>query len=277
METTVVDRVRCTTFLVTSEATREEKAESTPPVEVNLRGHALAPNLAVLRRWMTEMSARGALVELVTAILGHPSADVRGERGADRAARPYLSQAPAQRVASSLADRASAHVRAGGERLRRPPAAPEIDLEGRPTCARACSKVRRPRRGYRRGGSGRARGEDAEAARTPEVPQEMPRREDRICVAEWQWCCPKCGGRTRSLGTKVSEKLDIEAALYFIRRTMRATVACIDCREYMCTADRRDEVVDRGSSAMISSPRPRRSLRRRGSLGAHSVRVFLLR
>lgn len=59
---------------MTSEATREEKAESTPPVEVNLCGHALAPNLAVLRRWMTEMSARGALVELVTAILGHPSA-----------------------------------------------------------------------------------------------------------------------------------------------------------------------------------------------------------
>ena len=55
------------------------------------------------------------------ARLGHPrtsSTDVRGEHGADGAAREYLAQASAERVASSAADGVAADVRACGERLR---------------------------------------------------------------------------------------------------------------------------------------------------------------
>lgn len=109
--------------------------------------------------------------------------------------------------------------------LEGPPEPPVMELEGPPAPPWLAKKRKRKKRGpkkqHRHG--------------RPKFPVKLPRKENRICVADWQRCCPKCGGRTNSLWSKVSEKLEIEVALYFIRRTMRETVACVDCREYVCT------------------------------------------
>lgn len=239
--------MRCTTFFVTSEAAREKKTESTPPVEVNLRGHALAPNLAVLRRWMMEMIARGALVELVAAILGllQRMFEVNTELTA-RIAQTSRKRPPNESLRRLQMELPLIFAPAAND-FEGPPAPPEVELEGPPDL-RAIelegppvppSLTKRRKRKKRGAKKPKPHGR-------PKFSKKMPRREDRICVAEWQRCCPKCGGRTKSLWSKVSEKLDMEIALYFVRRTMRETVACIDCREYMCTADKPDEVVDRG-------------------------------
>ena len=233
--------------LVTSEAAREKKTESTPPVEVNLRGHALAPNLAVLRRWMMEMIARGALVELVTAILGllQRMFEVNTELTA-RIAHTSRKRPPNESLRRLQMELPLMFAPAAND-FEGPPAPSDVEFEGPPDLRATelegpplppclAKKRRRKKRGAKK----------PKPHGRPKFPLKMPRKEDRICVSDWQRCCPKCGGRTRSLWTKVSEKLDIEVALYFIRRTMRGTVACIDCREYMCTADKPDEVVDRG-------------------------------
>lgn len=230
---------------MTSEAARKEKTESTPAVEVNLRGHALAPNLAVLRRWMMEMVSRGALVELVSAILGllQRMFEVNTELTA-RLASTSRKRPPNESLRRLQMELPLMFAPAAND-FEGPPAPPELELEGPPEPPEmegppAPPWLPKKRKRKKRGPKKRHR-----HGRT-KFPAKLPRKEDRICVADWQRCCPKCGGRTNSLWSRVSEKLDIEVALYFIRRTMRETVACVDCREYFCTAEKPDEVVDRG-------------------------------
>lgn len=232
---------------MTSEAARKKKPESTPAVDVNLRGHALASNLAVLRRWMMEMVSRGALVELVTAILGLLQrmfevnteltarlANGSRKRPPNESLRRLQMELPL--VFAPAANDFEGPPAPSESELEGPPEPPVQELEGPPAPPRLPKKRKRKKRGPKK---------QHRHGRT-KFPKNMPRKEDRICVADWQRCCPKCGGRTKSLWSKVSEKLDMEIALYFIRRTMRETVACVDCREYVCTAEKSDEVVDRG-------------------------------
>jgi transposase len=233
---------------VASGAARKRKNEPTPAAEVNLRGHALAPNLAVLRRWMMEMIARGALVELVAAVLGllqrmfELNTELTARLASGSRKRPPNESLRRLQMELPLMLAPAANDFEG------PPAPAEIELEGPPEPPvqelegppappwLSPKKRRRKKRGPKK----------QHLHGRPKFPKNLPRKEDRLCVADWQRCCPKCGGKTKSLWSKVSEKLDIEIALYFIRRTTRETVACVDCREYFCTAEKPDEVVDRG-------------------------------
>lgn len=231
---------------MTSPAARKEKTEPTPPAEVNLRGHALAPNLAALRRWMMEMIARGALVELVTAVLGllQRMFEVNTELTA-RIANSSRKRPPNESLRRLQMELPLMFAPAAND-VEGPPAPSEVELEGPPEpraselegppAPPAPLKPKRRRRKKR----------GAKKPKRSKLPPSLKRKEERICVADGQRCCPKCGGRTKSLWTHASEKLEMEIALYFVRRVVRETVACIDCREYMCTADKPDEVVERG-------------------------------
>jgi len=233
---------------VAGEAAREKKTEPAPAVDVNLRGHALAPNLAVLRRWMMEMVSRGALVELVTAVLGllqrmfEVNTELTARLASTSRKRPPNESLRRLQMELPLMFAPAANDFEGPPAppvmdLEGPPEPPLMDLEGPPEPPWLSKKRKRKkkRRSKKRHRHGRTK-----------FSEKLLRKEDRICVADGQRCCPKCGGRTNSLWSKVSEKLDIEIALYFVRRTMRETVACVDCREYVCTAEKPDEVVDRG-------------------------------
>lgn len=217
---------------------REKKTEPTPAEDMSLRGHALAPNLAVLRRWMMEMISRGALVELVAAVLGllQRMFEVNSELTA-RLANGSRKRPPNESMRRLQMELPLMFAPAAND-IEGPPTPAAIELEGPPEpivqelegppappwlLPKKPKKTRRRKRGPKK---------QHRHGRT-KFSKKLPRKEDRLCVADWQRCCPKCGGKTRSLWSKVSEKLDIEIALYFIRRTMRETVACVDCREYV--------------------------------------------
>lgn len=202
--------------------------------EVSLRGHALAPDLGVIRRFMLDMIARGMLVELVTAVLG------------------LLSRM--REVNAELVARIASKTR------RRPPSetlrrlqlelplmfsAPANDFEGPPE--RAAAELEGPpepppwwKRKKKRGPK------NPTPHGRPKLPEHLPRKPDVRRVADEKRCCPKCGGRTKTITFKPCEKLDREIADYFVRRILRETIACVDCREYVCTAEKDDEVLDRG-------------------------------
>jgi transposase len=220
---------------VTAEgANKKEEAQAAVAEEVSLRGHALAPDLGVIRRFMMEMIARGMLVELVTAVLGLLSR--MREVNAELVAR----------IASK------ARKRPPSETLRRLQlelplmfAAPANDLEGPPQ--RATAELEGPpapppwwRRKKKRGPK------NPTPHGRPKLPEHLPRVPDVRRVADKERCCPKCGGKTKTIGFKPCEKLDRKIAEYFVRRILRETIACIDCREYVCTAEKGDEVLDRG-------------------------------
>lgn len=219
--------------LVNAEAA-SKKDETAVAEEVSLRSHALAPDLGVIRRFMMDLIARGMLVELVTAVLGLLS---------------RMREVNAELVAR-IANKS--RKRPPNETLRRLQlelpllfASPANDFEGPPE--RAPAELEGPpepppwwRRKKKRGPK------KPTPHGRPVLPEHLPRKPDVRRVADEKRCCPKCGGRTKTMGFKACEKLDREIANYFVRRILRETIACVDCREYVLTAEKDDEVLDRG-------------------------------
>ncbi len=81
----------------------------------------------------------------------------------------------------------------------------------------------------------------------PELPEHLPRVEGHVeRVVDDDRVCPHCTTECAHVTFKVSEKLDIEPARFVVREDKREVVACQHCHEYIATAPKRDEVVDRG-------------------------------
>jgi hypothetical protein len=58
--------------------------------------------------------------------------------------------------------------------------------------------------------------------------------------------CPDCEVEAKTIGFKVTEKLDIVPAHFVVIQVKRETVACQSCHDYVRTAPKGDEVLDRG-------------------------------
>jgi transposase len=80
----------------------------------------------------------------------------------------------------------------------------------------------------------------------PKLPDHLPRVPDKQLVPEEQRTCPSCKVEAAHVTFKVKEKLDIEPARYIVRQVMDEVVACQCCHEYIVSAPKRDEIVDRG-------------------------------
>jgi transposase len=80
----------------------------------------------------------------------------------------------------------------------------------------------------------------------PKLPDHLPRVPDKQLVPEEQRTCPSCKVEATHVTFKVKEKLDIEPARYIVRQVMDEVVACQCCHEYIVSAPKRDEIVDRG-------------------------------
>src|SRR5205085_9603869 len=79
------------------------------------------------------------------------------------------------------------------------------------------------------------------------IPAHLTRVPEVLRLPEAQRTCPHCGAQVAPIRFKVTaEKLDIDPAKYIVRQTQVETCACPKCRQYICTAPRPDEVVDRG-------------------------------
>ena len=64
-----------------------------------------------------------------------------------------------------------------------------------------------------------------------QLPEELPRKEQIIACSAQQCVCGNCGRETVVIGYEQSEKLDVEAAKYFVRVIKREKRACKSCEE----------------------------------------------
>jgi transposase len=74
----------------------------------------------------------------------------------------------------------------------------------------------------------------------------MERVVDRQLVPEGERTCPHCGVEGKTLCFKHCEKLSIRPVQYIVERVERETISCPKCHEWVRTAPRGDEVLDRG-------------------------------
>lgn len=64
-----------------------------------------------------------------------------------------------------------------------------------------------------------------------ELPAHLPRREEILACPPEARHCPHCQKERRVIGYEVSEQLDVEPAVYFVRVIKREKRACHDCPE----------------------------------------------
>ena len=80
----------------------------------------------------------------------------------------------------------------------------------------------------------------------PKLPEHLERIAVPISVPDALRICPTCHVEATRIGQKTAEKLDFEPARFVVRQEQREVLACQCCHEYVVTAPKPDEVVDRG-------------------------------
>ena len=80
----------------------------------------------------------------------------------------------------------------------------------------------------------------------PKLPEHLARVPDKRLVPHEQRTCPGCNVEAAHVTFKVVEKLDLQPARFVALQVMSEVVACQCCHEYVVSAPKRDEVVDRG-------------------------------
>jgi transposase len=183
---------------------------------------AVDPDLGAVRRFITDMVASGAIVALVAAILGLLT------RMRD------LNTELTRKLASQ------SKKRPPNEAMRRlqlelplvfTPAAP-VANDPAPALPPKNKKKRGPKMRHAHG--------------RPELPAHLPRVPEVHAVANGERVCPNCHVEAKRIGFKRTEKLDIKPAEFIVRQMQCETVGCPKCHEYIRTAAKPDEVVDRG-------------------------------
>jgi transposase len=219
---------------VASGAAKEKTVQSGVAEPVELRRHALAPDLEVIGRFIKEMIARGAIAELIASILGllQRMREINTELAARVAShtrrRPPNEALRRLQLELPLAFGAAANdVKTTDAPM---PTTPELEGPPEPPGLRRRKKKRGPKVPRPHGRS--------------KVPAHLP-REPHVLSAGTR-CCPKCGGRLSLVDYKRATKLEVRPMQYFALEVLREVLACQDCHEHVCVAPKPDEVVDRG-------------------------------
>ncbi len=190
-------------------------ADKTEPIT-----SAIAPDLGVVRRFITDMLARGAIVELVAAIVG-----LLGRM------RDLNTELVAKLAGKS-------RKRPPNESLRRL----QLELPLFMTPAANDAEPTKPlERMKKKRGAKKPR-----AHGRPKLPAHLPRVPDIHRVPDVLRACPNCDVEAKTIGYRIVEKLDIEPAKFIVRQEKYETVACQKCHTYVCTCPKKDEVLDRG-------------------------------
>jgi transposase len=80
----------------------------------------------------------------------------------------------------------------------------------------------------------------------PKLPEHLARVPDKRLVPDEQRMCPSCDVEGSHVTFKVTEKLELQPARFVALQVMSEIVACQCCHEYIVSAPKRDEIVDRG-------------------------------
>jgi transposase len=184
---------------------------------------AVAPDLDAVRKFMTDMLARGAVAALVAAILALLT-------------RMHTLNTELMRKLAS-----KSRKRPPNEAMRRlqmelpllwtPPA-----NDAKPAPPPPPDKERKKRGAKKPSPHGR-----------PKLPAHLPRVPDVRLVPADKRACPHCDAELVRVCIKTTaEKLDVRPSEFVVSQTQVETCACPKCRQYIVTADQSDQVLDRG-------------------------------
>jgi transposase len=192
------------------------EASNPPPVT-----SAVAPDLGAVRHFIEDCLARGAIVTLVTAIVAlltrmrDLNTELMGKLAAKSRKRPP------------------------NESMRR--LQMELPLLWTPAANDAKPAPPPDKEKKKRGAS------KPTPHGRPQLPAHLPRVPDVHLVAAAERTCPHCDVEVTRICIKTTaEKLDVRPSEFIVSQTRVETCGCPKCRQYIVTADKGDEVVDRG-------------------------------
>ncbi|MGO8993862.1 MAG: IS66 family transposase [Polyangiaceae bacterium] len=182
---------------------------------------AIDPDLGAVRKFIADMLAKGAVAVLVTAIVAllvrmrDLNTELMGKLASKSRKRPP------------------------NEAIRR------LQMELPFLCAPAANDGK-PALPDKRTPKKRGAKEPTPHGR-PRLPSHLPRVPNVLLVPDAQRICPHCKVETTRVCLKTTaEKLDIRPSEFIVSQTQVETCACPKCRQYIVTADKGDEVLDRG-------------------------------
>ena len=190
-----------------------------PADKANPITSSVSPDLDAVARFIRDMLARGAVAELIAAIL------------ALLVRMRDLNTELVARIA------AKSRKRPPSETMRRL----QLELPGvfatsaNDNAPRLPPKEKKKRGPKVRHGHGR-----------PKLPAHLERVPEVQPVPDDKRQCTVCGKQASTISYKTAEKLDIRPAEFIVRQIKRETCACQHCHQYAYTAPKQDEVLDRG-------------------------------
>jgi transposase len=182
---------------------------------------ALEPDLGAVRKFIADMLAKGAVVALVAAIV------------ALLVRMRDLNTELMGRLASK------SKKRPPSETMRR------LQMELPFLCAAAANDARPA---LPEGKKPKKRGAKQPTPHgRPKLPSHLPRVPTVWLVPSDKRICTRCNVEVTRICIKTTaEKLDIEPSRFIVSQTQLETCRCPSCRQYIVTADKGDEVLDRG-------------------------------
>lgn len=185
------------------------------------------PDLAEVKRFIKARLAEGAIAALIAAIL----ALLTRMRDLNTELAKRLEAARRKRPPSETLQRLQMELPFWGTK-------PDNDVGDEPAqdAAETPKKERKKRGPKQKDLHGR-----------PELPAHLERVPDKRLVPEEQRTCPTCKVETKHVTFKPgAEKLDVIPARFVVRKVLNEVVACQCCHEYIVSAPKADEIVDRG-------------------------------
>ncbi|MFI5302588.1 MAG: transposase, partial [Polyangiales bacterium] len=191
-------------------------SEKVPPIT-----SVFDPDLGVVRRFIQDMLSRGAVVALVAAIV------------ALLARMRDLNTELMKKLASK------SRKRPPNEAMRR------LQMELPLLCKAAANDANPAPPGEKKPKKRGAKHPKAHGR--PKLPAHLPRVPDVRLVPAAKRTCPSCNVEVERICIKTTaEKLDVEPSKFVVSQTQLETCACPQCHQYIVTADKGDEVLDRG-------------------------------
>jgi len=184
---------------------------------------AQAPDLDVVRRFLADMIARGAIAALIAAVI----ALLTRMRDLNTELMARLASKSRKRPPSEKFHRLQLELP-----LLLQPAA----NDGGPPPVPVLPNKEKKKRGAKK----------PDAHGRPELPAHLERIPEVQPLPSELRTCPDCHIETKPIGYKTTEKLDVEPARFVVKQIKRETCACQKCHRYVRTAPKGDEVLDRG-------------------------------
>lgn len=184
---------------------------------------AIDPDLGVVSKFMTDMLAKGAVAVLVAAII----ALLTRMRDLNTELMKQLASKSRKRPPNEAMRRLQMELP-----LLFVPPANSNDAKPEPPADK------KPKR----------RGAKVPTAHgRPKLPAHLPRVPDVRLVPAEQRRCPHCDVELQRVCIKTTaEKLDVRPSQFVVSQTQVETCSCPECHQYIVTADKGDEVLDRG-------------------------------